>query len=82
MVSGSTFPLLSIQRHGVIMAGGVIVGILRERHPDHIILRDGTQVFLTAKQAASQFALGISLTVAYTVKKDGRKLADDIWRCG
>ncbi|MEX2222040.1 MAG: hypothetical protein WEG40_09600 [Candidatus Rokuibacteriota bacterium] len=63
------------------MAGGVIVGILQERHPDHIILRDGTRVFLTAKQSASQFALGISLTVAYTVKKDGRKMADNIWRC-
>lgn len=63
------------------MAGGVIVGILQERHPDHIILRDGTRVFLTAKQATSQFALGISLTVAYTVKKDGKKVADDIWRC-
>ena len=63
------------------MAGGVIVGILQERHADHIILRDGTRVVLTAKQASSQFALGISLTVAYTVKKDGKKVADDIWRC-
>ncbi|HSE03523.1 MAG TPA: hypothetical protein VLK35_05140 [Methylomirabilota bacterium] len=63
------------------MAGGVIVGILQERHADHIILRDGTRVFLTAKQADSQFAIGVSLTVAYTVKKDGRKMADDIWRC-
>ncbi len=63
------------------MAGGVIVGILQERHADHIVLRDGTLVFLTAKQATSQFALGISLTVAYTVKKDGKKVADDIWRC-
>ncbi|MGH7316427.1 MAG: hypothetical protein ACREI6_00755 [Candidatus Rokuibacteriota bacterium] len=63
------------------MAGGVIVGILQERHADHIVLRDGTQVFLTPKQSASQFTVGISLTVAYTVKKDGRKLADNIWRC-
>lgn len=63
------------------MAGGVIVGILRERHADHIILRDGTRVFLTAKQSASEFAIGISLTVAYTLKKDGRKMADNIWRC-
>jgi hypothetical protein len=63
------------------MAGGVIVGILQERHADHIILRDGTQVFVTAKQSVSQFAVGISLTVAYTVKKDGRKIADNIWRC-
>lgn len=63
------------------MAGGVIVGILQERHADHIILRDGTRVFLTAKQADSQLAIGVSLTVSYTIKKDGRKMADDIWRC-
>jgi hypothetical protein len=63
------------------MAGGVIVGILQERYPDRIVLRDGTQVFLTAKLAAAEFAIGSSLTVAYTVKKDGRKMADNIWRC-
>jgi hypothetical protein len=62
------------------MAGGVIVGILRERHADHIVFRDGTRVFLSAKQSASEFAIGISLTVAYTLKKDGRKIADNIWR--
>ena len=63
------------------MAGGVIVGILQERHGDQIILRDGTRVFLTAKQSASDFAIGVTLTIAYTLKKDGRKMADDIWRC-
>ena len=62
--------------------GGVIVGILRERHADHIILRDGTQVFLTGKQAAREFAIGTSLTVAYTLKKDGKKVADNIWLTG
>jgi hypothetical protein len=63
------------------MAGGVIVGVLRERHADHIVLRDGTQVFLSAKQSASEFAIGTSLTVAYTVKKGGKKMVDGIWRC-
>jgi hypothetical protein len=63
------------------MSGGVIVGILRERHADHIVLRDGTQVFLSAKQSASEFVVGTALTVAYTVKKGGKKLADNIWRC-
>jgi hypothetical protein len=63
------------------MAGGVIVGILQERYADRIVLRDGTQVFLTAKLAAVEFAIGSSLTVAYTVKKDGRKMADNNWRC-
>ena len=63
------------------MAGGVIVGVLRERHADHIVLRDGTQVYLSSKQLATEFAIGTSLTVAYTVKKGGKKMADDIWRC-
>jgi hypothetical protein len=62
------------------MAGGVIEGILRERHPDHLVFRDGTKVFLTAKLASALFALGTSLTVSYTVKKNGVKLADSIWR--
>jgi hypothetical protein len=64
------------------MAGGVIVGVLRERHADHIVLRDGTRVFLSAKQRATALAIGTSLTVAYTVKRGGKKMADDIWRCG
>jgi hypothetical protein len=62
------------------VAGGVIVGVLKARHADHIILRDGTRVFLTDKLATSEFAVGTSLTIAYTVKKDGRKIADNIWR--
>jgi hypothetical protein len=63
------------------MAGGVIVGILRERHADYIVLRDGTQVYLNAKQAAGELAIGTSLTVSYTIKKGGKKMADTIWRC-
>ena len=62
------------------MSGGVIVGILRERRADSIVLGDGTRIFLTAKEAGREFAVGSSLTVAYTLKKDGRKVADDIWR--
>ena len=34
------------------MAGGVIIGVLRERHEDHIVLVDGTKIFLTSKQTA------------------------------
>ena len=63
------------------MAGGVIVGILQERQVDHLVLRDGTRIFITAKQAASDLAVGISLTIAYIVKKDGWTMADNIWRC-
>ena len=61
------------------MAGGVIVGVLRERHQDHIVLVDGTKIFLTSKQTAGGISPGASLTVAYTAKRDGRKVADNIW---
>lgn len=62
------------------MPGGVLVGILRVRHADHLVLHDGTQVFLTGKQTAREFPIGTSLTVAYTLKKDGKKIVDIIWR--
>jgi hypothetical protein len=61
------------------MAGGVIVGTLREQHKDHIVLDNGTKIFLTSKQTAGGLSLGTSLTVAYTAKRDGRKVADSIW---
>jgi len=61
------------------MGGGVVVGVLRERHQDHIVLDDGTKIFLTDKQTASGIGLGTPLTVAYTAKRDGRKIADNIW---
>jgi len=63
------------------MGGGVVVGILRVRYPGRVVLRDGTVVFRAAKQAACEFAIGSSLTVSYTIKKDGTKLADGIWPC-
>jgi len=61
------------------MAGGVMVGILRECHKDHIVLENGTKIFLTDKQNASGLSPGTSVTVAYTAKSDGRKIADNIW---
>ena len=61
------------------MAGGVIVGTLREQHKDHIVLDNGTKIFLTSKQTAGGISLATSLTVAYTAKRDGRKVADNIW---
>ena len=55
------------------------LGILRERHEDHIVLENGTKIFLTSKQTAGGLSPGTSLTVAYTAKRDGRKVADNIW---
>ncbi|HEY7434442.1 MAG TPA: hypothetical protein VIE41_04830 [Methylomirabilota bacterium] len=61
------------------MAGGVVVGILRELHKDHLVLDNGTKIFLTSKLTGSGLSPGTSLTVAYTAKRDGKKVADNIW---
>ncbi len=37
-------------------------------------------MFLTGKQTAREFPIGTSLTVSYTLKKDGKKIVDTIWR--
>jgi len=57
------------------MASGVIVGILRESAIRITsFLRHGTQMFIMAKQAASRFALGISLTRSRRTANDRQHL--------
>ena len=58
------------------MVGGVSVGILRERHTDHIVLGgDGAKIFLRDEQTVSEVNLWISLTVADTANgwKESRR---------
>ena len=43
------------------------------------MLDNGTKIFLTSKQTAGGLTPGTSLTIAYTAKRDGRKVADNIW---
>jgi hypothetical protein len=58
------------------MASAEIVGILQERHPDHIILSNGTLIFLKAGVSAHHVAIGRGLT-ACTVH-DGKHLTDGV----
>jgi hypothetical protein len=51
-----------------------IVGILWERHPDHIILSNGTQIFLGEGVSADHVPVGRSLTVECSVQH-GKQLA-------
>ena len=60
------------------MPGTAVVGILRERHSDHIVLSNGTAIFLLDGVSADHVAIGRSLTVTCTVR-DGRMLATTIW---
>lgn len=55
----------------------VMVGVLLERHADHILLSNGTQIFLRDAVLPDDAELGRSLTVTYTVE-DGKKQANKI----
>jgi hypothetical protein len=59
------------------MPGAAVVGILRERHLDHIVLSNGTAIFLLDGVSADHVAIGRSLTVTCTVH-DGRTVATAI----
>ena len=57
-----------------VMPDPAVVGRLRERHSDHIVLSNGTVMFLLDGVSADHAALGRSLTVSCSVH-DGRTLA-------
>ena len=59
------------------MASVEIIGILLDRHPDHIVLSNGTLIFLRAGVSANHVDIGRSLTASCTVH-DGRHLTDDV----
>jgi hypothetical protein len=59
------------------MASAEIVGILQERHPDHIVLSNGTLIFLQQGVSASHVAIGRCLTASCTVH-DGKHLTDGV----
>ena len=54
-----------------------IVGILLERHPEHIVLSNGTRVLLEEGMSANFIPIGRSVTVSCT-EKGGMKLAHAI----
>jgi hypothetical protein len=60
-----------------VMADPIVVGILRERHPDHIVLSNGTEIFLLDGVSADHIAIGRSFTAHCTVQ-DGKTLANAI----
>jgi len=59
------------------MPGAAVVGVLRERHSDHIVLSNGTAIFLLDGVSADHVAIGRSLAATCTVQ-DGKALATAI----
>jgi hypothetical protein len=51
------------------MVSGIVVGILKEQHPDHIILSDSTRVQIPNGSILEHFPSGSRVTILYS--RDG-----------
>ncbi len=47
------------------MASGVLIGILKEQHADHLVLGDNVSIPLPAGLILEQFETGLRVTIEY-----------------
>jgi hypothetical protein len=62
------------------MVGGIVVGILKEQHSDHIILGDSTRVQLPDGMVLERFGSGSSVTILYGRNDAGEMVVKRITR--
>ena len=62
------------------MASGIMVGILKEQHPDHIVLTDASRVSFPDGLVVERFPSGSSLTILYSRDGDAEMIVKSITR--
>lgn len=63
-------------------ASGVMVGILKEQHADHLVMSDGSRIPLPAGLIVEQFAAGARVTITYGRERGGEIIVQSITRSG
>jgi len=80
---GTAFAMSLVMPYGLAQlnlqrgAATAIVGVLLERHPDHLLLSNGTKIFLGDAALPEDAEFGRSLAVTYTLE-NGKKQAETI----
>jgi hypothetical protein len=62
------------------MASGVMVGILKEQHPDHLVLSDTARIPLPDGLIVEQFGAGTRVTIIYRRESGGKIIVQSITR--
>ena len=62
------------------MVSGIVIGILKEQHPDHIILSDSSRVQLPGGLVLERFPSGCSVTVLYSLDGAAERIVQRITR--
>ena len=61
-------------------SSGVMVGVLKEQHADHLVLSDGARVPLVHGLIVEQFSAGTRVTIIYRRESGGRIVVQRITR--
>ncbi len=61
-------------------SSGVMVAVLKEQHPDHLILSDTARIPLPAGLIVEQFAAGTRVTIIYRRESGGKIIVQSITR--
>jgi hypothetical protein len=62
------------------MVSGIMVGVLKEQHPDHIVLSDSTRIPLAEGLILEQFGAGTRVTITYSRDSEGEMIVESIKR--
>jgi hypothetical protein len=62
------------------MASGVMVGVIKEQHADHLVLSDTARIPLPAGLIVEQFGAGTRITIIYRREYGGRIIVESITR--
>lgn len=62
------------------MASGVMVGVLKEQHTDHLVLSDTARIPLPAGLIVEQFGVGTRITIIYRRERGGRIIVERVTR--
>jgi hypothetical protein len=64
------------------MVSGVMVGVLKEQHADHIVLSDSTRIPFAEGLILEQFGAGTRVTITYSRESGGEMIVQSIKRSG
>ncbi len=62
------------------MVSGIVIGVLKEQHPDHIILSDSSRVQLPVGLVLERFPSGCSVTILYRLDGTSERVVQSITR--
>jgi hypothetical protein len=61
-------------------SSGVMVGILKEQHADHLVMSDTARIPLPDGLSVEQFATGTRVTITYLRESGGKIIVQSITR--